>query len=55
MNRLRQPALRPVGLVLAALLTSTAGAASPGNDPAALAKIRDTAMRATTPGSAWRT
>ena len=45
MNRLRQHPLRlGVGLVVAALFTSTAGAASPGNDPAALNKIRDTAM-----------
>ena len=45
MNRFRQHPLRlGVGLVVAALLSGTAGAASPGNDPAALNKIRDTAM-----------
>jgi hypothetical protein len=42
MNRLRHPAL---GLLAAALFSSTAQAASPGNDPAALAKIRDAAMQ----------
>jgi hypothetical protein len=46
MNRLRQPALR---LVIAALFGAPfaggAQAASPGNDPAALAKIRDTALQ----------
>ena len=45
MNRFRQHPLRlGVGLVVAALVSGTAGAASPGNDPAALNKIRDTAM-----------
>ncbi|MFC4931269.1 M20/M25/M40 family metallo-hydrolase [Massilia sp. GCM10023247] len=41
MIRFRQHAL---GLAAATLFIGTAGAASPGNDPAALAKIRDTAM-----------
>jgi len=40
-RRIRIPAL---GLMAAALLAASAQAASPGNDPAALAKIRDTAM-----------
>ena len=40
-RRIRIPAL---GLMAAALLSASAQAASPGNDPAALAKIRDTAM-----------
>ncbi len=34
----------PAATLLASLLSSSALAASPGNDPAALAKIRDTAM-----------
>ncbi|VXB07962.1 M20/M25/M40 family metallo-hydrolase [Massilia sp. 9I] len=48
MNRSMSPkrASLPVLTVLAAaLLSSSALAASPGNDPAALAKIRDTAMQ----------
>lgn len=40
-RRFRLPAL---GLLAAAVLAASAQAASPGNDPAALAKIRDTAM-----------
>lgn len=40
-RRIRLPAL---GLMAAALLAASAQAASPGNDPAALARIRDTAM-----------
>lgn len=40
-RRIRIPAL---GLMAAALVAASAHAASPGNDPAALAKIRDTAM-----------
>jgi hypothetical protein len=42
MNRLRFPAL---SLIAACLLGSTANAATPGNDPAALAKVRDTALQ----------
>ena len=42
MNRFRHPAL---GVLAAALIASGAHAASPGNDPAALAKIRDAAMQ----------
>jgi Zn-dependent M28 family amino/carboxypeptidase len=42
MHRLRHPAL---GLLAAALFASAAQAASPGNDPAALAKIRDAALQ----------
>ncbi|MFC5510173.1 M20/M25/M40 family metallo-hydrolase [Massilia jejuensis] len=42
MNRLRQPTL---GLLAAALFAGAAHGASPGNDPAALAKIRDTALQ----------
>jgi len=41
MNRLPQ---LPLGLLAAALFASAAQAASPGNDPAALARIRDTAL-----------
>jgi hypothetical protein len=41
MNRLRPPGL---GLLVASLFAASAHAASPGNDPAALAKIRDTAL-----------
>ena len=45
MNRLRSFAHRhALGLAIATLFIGKAGAASPGNDPAALAKIRDTAM-----------
>ena len=40
-RRIRIPAL---GLMAAALLAASAQAASPGNDPAALARIRDAAM-----------
>ncbi|MFC0251684.1 M20/M25/M40 family metallo-hydrolase [Massilia consociata] len=42
MNRARLPVLT---VLAAALLSAPAFAASPGNDPAALAKIRDTAMQ----------
>ena len=42
MNRLHQ---FPLGLLAAALFASAAQAASPGNDPAALAKIRDAALQ----------
>ena len=42
MNRLRFPAL---SLIAACLLGSTANAGTPGNDPAALAKVRDTALQ----------
>ena len=34
----------PLGLLAAALFSAAAHAASPGNDPAALAKIRDAAL-----------
>jgi hypothetical protein len=45
MNRLRHPALGLFAASLfAALFSGLAQAASPGNDPAALAKIRDTAL-----------
>ncbi|MDB5746261.1 MAG: peptidase [Massilia sp.] len=45
MNRLRSFAnAHALGLAAATLFIGSAGAASPGNDPAALAKIRDTAM-----------
>ena len=45
MNRLRSFAhAHALGLAAATLFIGNAGAASPGNDPAALAKIRDTAM-----------
>lgn len=43
-SRLRLHQLPVMGLIAAALLGLPAQAASPGNDPAALAKIRDTAM-----------
>ena len=42
MNRLRLPAL---SLIAASLLAANAHAASPGNDPAALAKVRDTTLQ----------
>jgi len=42
MNRLHQ---FPLGLLAAALFASAAQAASPGNNPAALAKIRDAALQ----------
>jgi hypothetical protein len=42
MNRLRLPAL---SLIAACLLGGTANAATPGNDPAALAKVRDAALQ----------
>ncbi|NIA52691.1 M20/M25/M40 family metallo-hydrolase [Massilia sp. TW-1] len=41
MNRLRFPAL---SIIAACLLGGAANAATPGNDPAALAKVRDTAL-----------
>lgn len=45
MHRLRSFAhAHALGLAISTLFIGTAGAASPGNDPAALAKIRDTAM-----------
>ncbi|MFC5458803.1 M20/M25/M40 family metallo-hydrolase [Massilia niabensis] len=45
MNRLRSFAhAHALGLAISTLFVGAAGAASPGNDPAALAKIRDTAM-----------
>jgi len=42
MNRLRFPAL---SVIAACLLAGNANAASPGNDPAALAKVRDAALQ----------
>ena len=42
MNRLRFPAL---SVIAACLLVANANAASPGNDPAALAKVRDAALQ----------
>ncbi|WP_308621508.1 hypothetical protein [Massilia sp. Se16.2.3] len=42
MNRIKTPIL---GLLAASLFASVAQAASPGNDPAALVRIRDTAMQ----------
>ncbi|MET0981570.1 MAG: M20/M25/M40 family metallo-hydrolase, partial [Telluria sp.] len=45
MHRLRSFAhAHALGLAISTLFIGAAGAASPGNDPAALAKIRDTAM-----------
>jgi len=45
MNRLRFPASGLIAAALFAAFSHTAGAASPGNDPAALAKIRDAALQ----------